>query len=268
MARVVLPRPGGPESSTWSATPPRCRAASRTSPSWSETRAWPSNSASVVGRSADSAACSSGSVSVRTRLDWFTGGPGSAAPLASAPAHRPTGPRTPGAPPPRRRPRRPGPTSPGPAGPGSPGRARPRPASPVGARSAPSPTALILSLSSITIRCAPLRPMPGTLHSTTRFSVAIAWRSSSGLSTASAAWASFGPTPGGGEQQLEELPLVGGGEPVEGERVLADDQRRWPASSAARPADRRPCWGCTARAPRGRRPRPPPRSGPPPAPAR
>ena len=64
-----------------------------------------------------------------------------------------------------------------------------------GVRSSGSATALILSLSSITIRCAPLRPMPGTLHSWTRFSLAIARRSSSGLSTARAAWASFGPTP-------------------------------------------------------------------------
>src|SRR5215213_10995868 len=56
-------------------------------------------------------------------------------------------------------------------------------------------TALILSFSSMTIRCAPLRPMPGTLHSWTRFSVAMARRNSSGVSTASAVCASFGPTP-------------------------------------------------------------------------
>src|SRR4249919_1402051 len=34
-------------------------------------------------------------------------------------------------------------------------------------------TALILSFNSMTMRCAPLRPIPGTLHSWTRFSVAI-----------------------------------------------------------------------------------------------
>ena len=33
IASVVLPRPGGPESSTWSGTEPRCRAAVSTSPS-------------------------------------------------------------------------------------------------------------------------------------------------------------------------------------------------------------------------------------------
>ena len=38
IASVVLPSPGGPESSTWSGARPRPRAASRTSPSWSRTR--------------------------------------------------------------------------------------------------------------------------------------------------------------------------------------------------------------------------------------
>ena len=37
IARVVLPRPGGPESSTWSGALPRPRAASSTNESWSRT---------------------------------------------------------------------------------------------------------------------------------------------------------------------------------------------------------------------------------------
>ena len=42
---------------------------------------------------------------------------------------------------------------------------------------------LILSLSSITSRCAPFTPMPGTLVSAGMFSDAIAARRASGLST-------------------------------------------------------------------------------------
>src|SRR6478609_3740017 len=63
IASVVLPRPGGPESSTWSGTRPRPRAASRTSPSCSRTRCWPTTSARVRGRSAASTARSSPSAS-------------------------------------------------------------------------------------------------------------------------------------------------------------------------------------------------------------
>src|SRR5688572_16726849 len=56
IASVVLPSPGGPESSTWSGALPRPRAASSTSESWSRTTRWPTNSSSRRGRSAASAA--------------------------------------------------------------------------------------------------------------------------------------------------------------------------------------------------------------------
>ena len=67
MARVVLPSPGGPESSTWSGARPRRRAASSTSPSWSRTRSWPMTSSRVRGRSAASTARSSPSASAAVR---------------------------------------------------------------------------------------------------------------------------------------------------------------------------------------------------------
>src|SRR6478736_4584728 len=71
IASVVLPSPGGPESSTWSGARPRRRAASRTSPSWSRTRACPTTSSSVLGRSAASTARSSPSASASvSRCRW------------------------------------------------------------------------------------------------------------------------------------------------------------------------------------------------------
>src|SRR5690606_8869646 len=56
MASVVLPSPGGPESSTWSGGLPRARAACSTRESWSRTTCWPTKSSSRLGRSAASAA--------------------------------------------------------------------------------------------------------------------------------------------------------------------------------------------------------------------
>src|ERR1700761_9323072 len=56
MAIVVLPSPGGPDSSTWSGGRPRRSALSSTSDSWSRTRCWPTKSASRLGRSAVSMA--------------------------------------------------------------------------------------------------------------------------------------------------------------------------------------------------------------------
>ena len=63
IAIVVLPRPGGPASSTWSGGRPRRRALVRISDSCSRTRAWPVNSVSRLGRSAVSMARSSASAS-------------------------------------------------------------------------------------------------------------------------------------------------------------------------------------------------------------
>src|SRR3954464_15747701 len=67
IARVVLPRPGGPDSNTWSEARPRRRAASRTSPSCSRTRTWPITSSRVRGRSPASTARSSPSASAVVR---------------------------------------------------------------------------------------------------------------------------------------------------------------------------------------------------------
>ena len=52
-ARVVLPRPGGPAKSRWSAAWPRRRAASRMIVRCSLSSAWPTNSASARGRRPD-----------------------------------------------------------------------------------------------------------------------------------------------------------------------------------------------------------------------
>ena len=57
--RVVLPRPGAPESSTWSAVAPRARAARSTRSSCSRTFSWPMNSSRSLGRRAASTAWSS-----------------------------------------------------------------------------------------------------------------------------------------------------------------------------------------------------------------
>ena len=64
--RVVLPRPGAPESSTWSAVAPRARAARRTRSSCSRTFSWPMNSPRSLGRSAASTAWSSRSATEPT----------------------------------------------------------------------------------------------------------------------------------------------------------------------------------------------------------
>ena len=57
---VVLPRPGGPNSSTWSIASPRIRAAPMKISSCSRALAWPTYSASPFGRSARSIASSLG----------------------------------------------------------------------------------------------------------------------------------------------------------------------------------------------------------------
>src|SRR6266508_4229428 len=59
-ARLVLPSPGGPGNSRWSGGSPRLRADSSTTPSCSRVRAWPTNSASRRGRRLPSPAPSPG----------------------------------------------------------------------------------------------------------------------------------------------------------------------------------------------------------------
>ena len=58
-ASVVLPRPGGPTNSTWSSASLRARAASMKTVRFARACSWPTNSASVCGRSEASAASSS-----------------------------------------------------------------------------------------------------------------------------------------------------------------------------------------------------------------
>ena len=197
MARVVLPSPGGPESSTWSAVAFRCRAASRTSPSWERTRSWPMKSARLRGRSAPSAAMSSSSASpaqqlvvAHARSRWrraerSSAGHGRVTALGQdglrLALHRLGG----GAGVPRR---------PAQGDEAVDDRGRPvvgghrwRPSSEVGAPRR--------SLSSRAIRAAPLRPIPGGLDRVTRSSVATAARSWSTVSTARIAWAVRGPMP-------------------------------------------------------------------------
>ncbi len=53
-ASVVLPRPGGPYSSTWSSASPRPRAAAMNTRRFWHTRSWPTKSARRSGRSASS----------------------------------------------------------------------------------------------------------------------------------------------------------------------------------------------------------------------
>ena len=67
-ARVVLPRPGGPNSSTWSSASPRPRAASMKTLRLALACSWPTNSARVWGRSALSVAASNGGSGSRRRL--------------------------------------------------------------------------------------------------------------------------------------------------------------------------------------------------------
>src|SRR5689334_12191931 len=69
--RVVLPRPGGPNSSTWSSASPRLRAAPMKISSCSRVLAWPTYSARPLGRSARSRASSAGETGAAetTRFD-------------------------------------------------------------------------------------------------------------------------------------------------------------------------------------------------------
>src|SRR5919107_4353685 len=67
IARVVLPRPGGPEKRTWSALRPRMREACSTRDSCLRTRCWPTKSCRFLGRRAASIARSSGSSPPATR---------------------------------------------------------------------------------------------------------------------------------------------------------------------------------------------------------
>ena len=62
-ARLVLPRPGGPASRTWSHASPRPRAAATKVSNWRTACSWPTQSPSRCGRSEPSTSRSSGSSS-------------------------------------------------------------------------------------------------------------------------------------------------------------------------------------------------------------
>ena len=229
MAIVVLPSPGGPDISTWSGGRPRRSAPSSTSDSCSRTRAWPTNSSSRLGRSAPSITRSSASASGRHHAGRRASCAHAPVARASRPAPRSCAPST------RSAARRATDTStawPARSRPGVPAagqqfrldrgdrlvgvprlpaqadQARPHLVPPGRGRGAParacrpprtggpaSPGEPSRPASSSTIRWAPFRPMPGTVVSAVRSSVATARRSASGVNTASIARASRGPTP-------------------------------------------------------------------------
>ena len=184
IASVVLPSPGGPDSSTWSGARPRRRAASSTRPSCSRTRSWPMTSSRLRGpqrrldaparrrrprrrpatagsRRRPSRPPSSCGLVARSRLAQRP--QGGAQQRGDVGRHRSTGVRVGrdrvdglvgllGRPAQADQARR------------APGRARrPRRHAPRAGRRRPPTGAPIRSLSSSTIRCAPFWPMPGHL---------------------------------------------------------------------------------------------------------
>ena len=70
-ASEVLPRPGGPASSTWSSASPRAAAAAIETPSCSFSASWPMNSSSRRGRSVASTSSSGRSCGL-----WMRSAPG------------------------------------------------------------------------------------------------------------------------------------------------------------------------------------------------
>ena len=214
----------------------RRSALSRTRASCSRTRACPMNSSRRLGRSAASTTCSSrvGDGETRSLVVALTrpvgAHAGSALRMASSQQGGDVGGVAAGARSrlgrPRRRPRRPrGRSSRGRPAPRAPGRARRRRARPcTRPRAERVDGAPSLSFSSSTMRWAPFLPMPGTCVSAAR----PRWRRRGAARRAGARRASpgrAGADAAGGLQQLEDRALVVVGEAVQGEGVLADDQR-------------------------------------------
>ena len=200
-ARVVLPRPGGPDSRMWSGGVPRPIAPLSSSSSWSRTRCWAMKSASRRGRTLASASSSSSSASGETRSSpdrtsrrLIGCGPAAGSPGAAAPA--PAAPR-------RRSVSATAATAWSACAADQPSASTPwrtcscqaPPSTPAGAPSGRSATGPIRSRSSRTSRSAPFLPMPGTRVRAARSPPAMARRTASGWCTASTAWASRGPTP-------------------------------------------------------------------------
>ena len=197
-ASEVLPRPGGPASSTWSSASPRLEAAAIETPSCSRSASWPTNSSSRRGRSV-----ASGSSSGRTRAVCRRDSAGSTANtpgvrigsgLTGGPraARRRSGPRA------CRRRRRAAACRPPRAcsrARAGASRASERGSSPrvmtIGSSASGTPT---FSRSSTTIRSAVRLPIPGTACSRAVSPAATAPSSSRGGPPESTASAIFGPT--------------------------------------------------------------------------
>ena len=243
------------------------RAASSTSDSWSRTTRWPTNSSSRLGRSAASTARSSASAPASTRDD--EAGRRARASLDDrapevaqrrrAAARRRRGavcaPRRD-----RRRPRR------RPAWPTS--RGRPAPRRPARARRTAGGgrrgagrcrTARRAGRSSSsTIRCAPLRPMPGTFDQ--RGEVLGGDGGAQPVGGVHREHRQGQPRPDAGDRlhRLEGVPLVGVGEAEQGQRVLADHQMGGQARLGADPQPGQGGRRGLQPAGRPRRPRSPP----------
>ena len=229
-ARLVLPRPGGPTSRTWSSASPRVIAAVSATSSCSFSRSWPTNSAEVprpqravelvlvlaqrrreelrLGRASASvhAACSqrlarTRSSAGRLGIDLGEGALGLDERVAEL-DERVAGDEVPVA------------------------------APAVGAASTPTPT---FSFSSSTTRCAVFLPIPGIASNRAVSSSTIARRSSSADEPGDDRERDLRPDAADGEQVLEQLALGRVGEPVELERVLADVQVASRATTSSSP---------------------------------
>ena len=266
IASVVLPSPGGPESSTWSGGAAAARGRPRApAPSCSRTRCWPTNSSRLRGRSAASTARSSPSAAASTsapaRSTYAVLRPRRSS-ADSSPAHAllsvaQGGAQQPGA---RRAPRpssasgatastassasladQPSPTSagvhlvaPGVAAGG--GRAAAGPPAPTG-RAEP-----VLELEDDPLR-RPSGRCRGPWSASRRPRRRPRGAASSGACTASIAWASLGPTPLAVCSSSKHGLLV----VVERSRRGSASPRGRPCWSAAWPARRRAAWrGCRA----------------------
>ncbi len=92
-ASVVLPKPGGPCSNTWSNASPRARAASMNTFKFSRLDCWPVNSASVCGRKDASTASSGAFAADSMRSSSVMGGLASGGQGAALHPLGPRGPR-------------------------------------------------------------------------------------------------------------------------------------------------------------------------------
>ena len=251
IARLVLPRPGGPESRTWSGGSPRRRGALEHQ---LQLLAHP-RLADELGEPARP----------QRGLDVEVVGLGRPRPSRDrSPGAPETGSARPAAPPDaRRRPPFSASTASTACSAGLAGKPRPSSASTTWSRALPADAgalgagagATTLSRSSRTIRSAPLRPIPGTRVSVGR--VAVGQRAAQRVRVEHGERGQREPRADAADrlQQREQLALLGVGEAEERQRVLAHDQRRGEPRLLARGAARRASSGWRAPPARPRRPR-------------